>query len=68
MRKYPFVLVDVQRFYEVRLEPDQELEGLAIFAEAGFGEPELFLDLGRSGRYYLYSNANAASAQTPAAI
>lgn len=56
-RRYPFVLSDVQRFFDHRPEPDQEPEALALFAEAGFRKPELFLDLGAGGRYYLFVNS-----------
>lgn len=57
MRKYPFVLADTQRFFELRPDPDQEQEALALFAQAGFESPELFLDLGTGGRYYLFVNS-----------
>jgi hypothetical protein len=56
MRCYPFVLSDVQRFFDHRPERHQEPEALALFAEAGMHNPELFLDLGAGGRYYLFSN------------
>lgn len=56
-RRYPFVLSDVQRFFDHRPEPRQEPEALALFAEAGFARPELFLDLGAGGRYYLFANS-----------
>lgn len=56
MRKYPFVLSDMQRFFDLRLDPAQEPEALALFAQAGFKKPELFLDLGTGGRYYLFTN------------
>jgi hypothetical protein len=56
MRRYPFVLSDVQRFFDYRPERHQEPEALALFAEAGLRNPELFLDLGLSGRYYLFAN------------
>jgi hypothetical protein len=56
MRRYPFVLCDVQRFFDYRPERHQEPEALALFAEAGLRNPELFLDLGAGGRYYLFTN------------
>lgn len=56
MRRYPFVLSDVQRFFDYRPELDQEPEALALFSEAGLRDPELFLDLGAGGRYYLFAN------------
>jgi hypothetical protein len=56
MRRYPFVLSDVQRFFDYRTKRDQEPEVLALFAEAGLRDPELFLDLGAGGRYYLFAN------------
>ncbi len=56
MRRYPFVLSDVQRFFDYRTERHQEPEALALFAEAGLRDPELFLDLGAGGRYYLFTN------------
>lgn len=57
MRKYPFVLADVQRFFEYRPDPAEEQQALSLFSQAGFAEPELFLDLGSSGRYYLFTNS-----------
>ncbi len=57
MRRYPFVISDVQRCIVHRPEPEQEPEALAMFAEAGFGAPELFLDLGRGGRYFLFAGS-----------
>lgn len=56
MRRYPFVLSDVQRFFDYRPQLDQEPEALALFSEAGLRDPELFLDLGAGGRYYLFAN------------
>jgi hypothetical protein len=56
-RRYPFVLSDVQRFFDYRPEPGQETAALALFAEAGLSDPELFLDLGAGGRYYLFINS-----------
>lgn len=53
MRRYPFVLSDVLRFFEDRPDPT---EGLALFKKAGFEEPELFLDAGAFGRFYLFVN------------
>jgi hypothetical protein len=57
MRRYPFVLSDVQRCLVHRPEPEQEPEALAMFAQAGFGRPELFLDLGQGGRYFLFAGS-----------
>lgn len=56
MRKYPLVICDIQRFFEQRLTREKEEAGLALFAQAGFGEPELFLDLGAHGKYYLFNS------------
>ncbi|WP_422002555.1 hypothetical protein [Reyranella sp.] len=58
MRKYPFVLSDVQRFFDHKPNVEDEPEILALFAQAGLSEPELFLDLGTSGRYYLFRNVH----------
>ncbi|MDP1964218.1 MAG: hypothetical protein Q8K93_18695 [Reyranella sp.] len=65
MRKYPFVLTDVQRFFKVRLEPAEQQATFALFAEAGFEEPEVFLDLGAGGRYYLFRNSDVEAPPTP---
>jgi SAM-dependent methyltransferase len=54
MRRYRYALVDVQRFFEYRPEIEREPEALALFTEAGFAPPQLFLDLGAGGRYYLF--------------
>ena len=54
MRRYRFVVVDVQRFFDLRTEPDGEQETLALFTEAGFGSPQPFLDLGQGGKFYLF--------------
>ncbi len=56
MRKYPYVLADIQRFFELRMDVADQQKTLDLFAQAGFKEPELFLDLGASGRYYLFTN------------
>lgn len=58
MRKYPFVLTDVQRFFDLKPDPADEPGVLALFAEAGLTEGEVFLDMGSSGRYYLFNNSN----------
>ena len=60
MRRYQFVVIDVQRFFDLRIEPDSEHETLALFAEAGFASPQLFLDLGQGGRYYLFEGPQLA--------
>lgn len=57
MRKYPYVLVDVQRFFELRVDETAQQQTLALFAEGGFKKPEPFLDLGNSGKYYLFTNS-----------
>lgn len=57
MRKYPLVISDIQRFFEQRLTREKEEAGLKLFAQAGFSEPELFLDLGTQGKYYLFNSA-----------
>lgn len=56
MRKYPYVLADIQRFFELRIDEAGQRETLDLFTQGGFREPELFLDLGASGRYYLFTN------------
>jgi hypothetical protein len=56
MKRYPYVLCDVQRFFEFRPARAQEHETLSLFASAGLSRPELFLDLDSGGRYYLFSN------------
>ena len=56
MRRYSYVLCDVQRFFEFRPNRDQQHETLNLFASAGLSHPELFLDLDAGGRYYLFSN------------
>ncbi|MBY0320974.1 MAG: hypothetical protein K2X72_19790 [Reyranella sp.] len=55
MRRYPFVLSDVLRFFEERSDPE---EGLALFAKAGLKNHELFYDAGVFGRFYLFVNAD----------
>ena len=54
MRGYRFVVIDAQRFFDLRTEPGSEHETLALLAEAGFASPQLFLDLGQGGKYYLF--------------
>jgi hypothetical protein len=54
MRRYRFVVIDAQRFVDLRTEPDGEQETLAHFAEAGFAPPPPFLDLGQGGKFYLF--------------
>lgn len=58
MKKYPYVLTDVQRFFDHRPNRADESAALALFAQAGYATPELFLDLNASGRYYLFRNVN----------
>jgi hypothetical protein len=60
MRRYRFVVIDAQRFFDLRTEPDSEQETLALFTEAGFASPQLFLDLGQGGRYYLFEGPHSA--------
>jgi SAM-dependent methyltransferase len=60
MRRYRFVVIDVQRFFDLRTEPGSDHETLALFAEAGFASPQLFLDLGQGGRYYLFEGPRSA--------
>lgn len=55
MRKYPFVLADVQRFFDLKPDLADEPGVLAFFAEAGLKDGKLFLDMGPSGRYYLFA-------------
>ena len=54
MREYSFALVDIQRLFDKRDDAAAIAEGLALFEEAGFAAPELFLDLGQNGRYLLF--------------
>lgn len=56
MRKYPFVLADVQRFFDLKPDPADEPGVLALFSEAGLKDGSLFLDMGTGGRYYLFVN------------
>jgi hypothetical protein len=56
MRRYAYAIVDIQRLFVQRKDADSQAEALALFADAGFGPPELFLDLGASGRYMLFAN------------
>lgn len=56
MLKYPFVVADIQRFFDLRSDSVAEQAALALFAEEGFRKPEMFLDLEQSGRYYLFVN------------
>jgi hypothetical protein len=60
MRRYRFVVIDAQRFFDLRTEPDSEHETLTLFTEAGFAPPQLFLDLGQGGRYYLFEGPRSA--------
>lgn len=68
MRRYRFVLSDIQRFFDYRQDLGQEPEALALFAEAGMHNPELFLDLGAGGRYYLFTNPEAPGSGLLAAL
>lgn len=56
MRQYSYVLVDIQRLFEKRVDEGAQQAALVLFSKAGFNDPELFLDLGASGRYYLFTN------------
>jgi len=56
MRRYACAIVDIQRLFVQRTDADSQAEALALFADAGFGPPQLFLDLGASGRYMLFAN------------
>ena len=60
MGRYRFVVIDAQRFFDLRTEPDSEHKNLALFAEAGFAPPQLFLDLGQGGKYYLFEGPRPA--------
>lgn len=68
MRRYPFVVSDVQRFFEYRSDTAQEPEALALFSRAGLRDPQLFLDLGPGGRYYLFTNAGTHDAGLLSAV
>lgn len=63
MRQYSFALVDVQRLFEKREGEAAQKAALALFSEAGFPEPELFIDLGDSGRYYLFDNRQSLTSE-----
>lgn len=63
MRKYSFALVDVQRLFEKRDSDTQQQAALALFSKAGFDKPQLFLDLGDRGRYYLFSSGPLVARQ-----
>jgi len=54
MCRYRFVVIDAQRFVDLRTEPESEHETLAHFAKAGFAPPRPFLDLGQGGKFYLF--------------
>jgi SAM-dependent methyltransferase len=56
MRRYSFVLSDVQRFFDLKPDIADESSVLALFAEAGLTDGKLFLDMGSGGRYYFFSN------------
>lgn len=62
MKQFDHVLVDIQRFFDLCPEPEQEKERLAMFAQAGFVHPQLFLDLGRGGKYYLFGKDRMSEA------
>lgn len=55
MQQYSFALVDIQRFFEPRGDEASQRRGLSMFLDAGFTNPELFLDLDQSGLYYLFT-------------
>jgi len=61
MSRYRFVVIDAQRFLDLRTEPGSEQQTLAHFAEAGFAPPQLFLDLGQSGKFYLFEGPALAN-------
>jgi len=56
MRRYVYAIVDIQRLFVHRNDAESQAAALALFADAGFGSPQLFLDLGTSGRYMLFEN------------
>lgn len=56
MRQYAFVLIDIQRLFEKRTDESSQKKALALFSDAGFTSPEVFLDLGSSGLYFLFTN------------
>lgn len=60
MRRYACAIVDIQRLFVQRRDAESQAAALALFADAGFGPPELFLDLGTSGRYMLFANDRQA--------
>jgi SAM-dependent methyltransferase len=59
MRRYRFVVIDAQRFVDLRTEPGSEQETLAHFVEAGFAPPQPFLDLGQDGKFYLFEGPHS---------
>lgn len=56
MRRYNYAVVDVQRLFVQRNDAESQAAALALFADAGFGAPQPFLDLGSSGRYVMFTN------------
>jgi len=44
-----------------RDDPAAIAEGLALFTQAGFAEPEVFLDLGEYDRYLLFCGAGTGN-------
>lgn len=56
MRGYSCALVDVQRFFNKREDEASQQVVFDLFAEAGFTDSELFLNLGINGRYFLFYN------------
>ena len=62
LRRYPFVIADVDRLFEPRRTADERAAAFALFASNGFGPPEPFLDLGEDGRYFLFRPPSAQTA------
>jgi 16S rRNA A1518/A1519 N6-dimethyltransferase RsmA/KsgA/DIM1 with predicted DNA glycosylase/AP lyase activity len=51
---YKSAVVDMDRLFEKRTTPEKQAEAFAYFKAAGHTEPKSFLDLGDSGRYYIF--------------
>ena len=60
MKEFDYILVDIQRFFDLCPETEQERGRLALFEQAGLIQPQLFLDLGRGGKYYLFRKDRAS--------
>jgi hypothetical protein len=55
MQRYKTAIIDADRLFD-RYNSAQERDGtFKLMAEAGYGPGQPFLDLGESGRYYLYT-------------